>query len=64
MKRANALIENYVEGLKNVKFVDITDGMLNDENYPKDSIFLGDNLHMNAKGYKIWTAILEDHLLD
>lgn len=42
-----------------VSFVDVSLGMFTDGKLRKD-IFIEDNLHMNEKGYEIWTRILRD----
>jgi lysophospholipase L1-like esterase len=37
--------------------------MLGAEGKPLPDIFVSDQLHMNAKGYAIWTKIIAPHLL-
>ncbi len=37
--------------------------MLGKDGMPLPEIFVKDNLHMNAKGYALWTPILEPFLL-
>lgn len=44
-------------------FVDVWEAMLDADRRPKTDIFLDDNLHMNAKGYKIWQKLIEPTLL-
>ncbi|MBS1701305.1 MAG: G-D-S-L family lipolytic protein [Armatimonadetes bacterium] len=44
-------------------FVDVWEAMLDADRRPKTDIFLEDNLHMNAKGYKIWQKLIEPTLL-
>jgi lysophospholipase L1-like esterase len=39
-------------------FVDVWTPMLDENGEPKKDIFLGDRLHMNAEGYKIWRETL------
>ena len=36
--------------------------MLGDDGLPRPEIFVADRLHMNAEGYKIWTATVTPHL--
>lgn len=57
MIEANTLISNYLKGKPNTVFVDIWDKML-ENGEPRKEIFLEDKLHMNAKGYAIWTEAL------
>lgn len=58
MIEANALISNYLKGKPNAVFVDIWGKML-ENGEPRKDIFIEDNLHMNAKGYAIWTEALD-----
>ena len=59
MVEANSLIENFLSGETNTKFIDVYHKMLNDDGAPVKSLFIEDNLHMNANGYKIWQKIIE-----
>jgi len=36
--------------------------MLGADGKPMPDIFIGDKLHMNAKGYAIWQKIIEPYL--
>lgn len=63
MMSANTLIRNYIKGKPNTVFVTIWDKMLKDGEPMKD-IFIEDNLHMNAKGYAIWTKEMNDLVND
>ena len=38
--------------------------MLNDQEEVMPDLFIGDNLHMNAKGYKIWAEVIGPYLKD
>jgi lysophospholipase L1-like esterase len=60
MKRGNDLIRTEIARHKNVRFVDISAGMLgpNGEKPPAD-IFVADGLHLNTKGYAIITKALK-----
>lgn len=62
MKKGNDLIKAESAKHKKVTFVDITPGMLGPDGKPKPELFLGDGLHMNAKGYEIWRDILRPYL--
>ena len=58
MMATNTLISNYLKDKPNAVFVNIWDKML-ENGEPKKDIFIEDNLHMNAKGYAIWTKELD-----
>lgn len=63
MAEANFLIKNYLKNEKNAAFIDVYHAMLEKDGQPDKSIFLEDELHMNAKGYAIWRKIIEPYLL-
>jgi gluconolactonase len=62
VQKANALIQQEIEHLPNVKFVDVVSSMLGPDGKPKADIYSPDRLHMNPKGYAIWTSILSPYL--
>ncbi|MEI7577523.1 MAG: GDSL-type esterase/lipase family protein [Armatimonadota bacterium] len=58
----NHLIKDFLATQPRTGFVSCWDAMLNADGRPDESLFLGDMLHMNAKGYAIWTKILAPNL--
>lgn len=58
VKAANKLIADYVATEKNLHFINVFDAMLGPDGKPDPSLFIADNLHMNAKGYALWTRII------
>ena len=62
MAEANAHIKKIINKNPNYTFVDAASGMLDKEGFVKQDIFIEDNLHMNQKGYAIWTEILKPQL--
>ena len=58
MMATNTLISNYLKDKPNAVFVNIWDKML-DNGMPMKDIFIEDNLHMNQKGYAIWTKAMD-----
>lgn len=59
----NALIRSFLTTQHHALFLDIHHAMLlPDGNVMKD-IFISDNLHMNAKGYRIWQRIFAPTLM-
>jgi lysophospholipase L1-like esterase len=65
MQQANDMIAKFISRKDNYIYVDVASKMLDENGIVLQDIFLEDNLHMNAKGYKIWTSelrpILEKH---
>ncbi len=60
---ANKLIRQFISKQPNAAFINIHDAMLNADGSVMTDIFIADNLHMNAKGYKIWQPIIEKQLI-
>jgi lysophospholipase L1-like esterase len=58
VKAANAMIADYCKAGENLRFIDVFTQMLGPDGLPKPDIFVEDRLHMNAEGYKLWTAII------
>ena len=63
MVEANQLIERMLKEFPKTVYINTFNGMLNEDGSIKTDIFIGDNLHMNAKGYAIWKKIMEPYLL-
>jgi lysophospholipase L1-like esterase len=55
----NSLLEDYAANTDGVNYVDITKVMYNSDGAIKEDIFLKDKLHLNEKGYELWTAVLK-----
>jgi lysophospholipase L1-like esterase len=60
---ANNIIREFLKKYKHAAFIDVYHAMLKPDGRPMDDIFLGDKLHMNAKGYVIWQKIIEPYLI-
>lgn len=58
MERANAIVRGFCEETPNTAYLDVATPMLTEQRMPDPTLFLGDGLHMNAKGYAIWTAVV------
>lgn len=61
-RAANALIQTFAERTPRVHFVDIWTPMLGENGEPRPELFVEDNLHLNEKGYALWTEVLKSHL--
>lgn len=48
----------------NVTFIDVWSPMLDEEGIVMKDIFIGDNLHMNQKGYDIWAKAIKPYVED
>ncbi|MEM8891944.1 MAG: GDSL-type esterase/lipase family protein [Bacteroidota bacterium] len=63
MQESNRLVKAYAAQTEHMEFLDVATPMLNEDGSIKDDIFIQDNLHMNAKGYAIWTKVIRPALL-
>ncbi|MFN7139336.1 MAG: SGNH/GDSL hydrolase family protein [Limisphaerales bacterium] len=60
---ANGLIERFCKSDRRLSFADVYTPMLGTDGSPKPNLFVKDNLHMNAEGYELWTAVVKPHLV-
>ena len=63
VEKGNALIKEFLATKKKTAFVDVWTPMLNEEGRPREELFVADRLHMNEKGYAIWTEKIRPCLL-
>ena len=62
MREANRLIRAATEKEERLVYVDIDGPMIGDDGKPRAELFKPDGLHLNAEGYKLWSARLLPHL--
>ncbi|MFT4834062.1 MAG: lysophospholipase L1-like esterase [Flavobacteriaceae bacterium] len=55
----NQWLNYWVQDKPNTYFVDVWNPMMKTDGTLDESLFLEDNLHMNAKGYAIWTKVIK-----
>ena len=60
---ANVMIKSFLKTKKKTTFIDVYHAMLGTDGKPLPGIYIDDNLHMNAAGYKIWQKLIAPHLL-
>lgn len=63
-QKANALIKQYVSGQKGLGYIDVATPMLDQKGVVRGELFLGDRLHMNTAGYRLWTATIKPKLTE
>jgi lysophospholipase L1-like esterase len=61
-KAFNEALQAWIVGKKNVKFADVWTPMLDKTGTVQKDIFIEDGLHLNEKGYAIWTATLKKYI--
>jgi len=60
---SNTLIHNFINKQKHTQFLDVHSAMLDTNGEVFKDIFIGDKLHMNARGYAIWQKIIAPTLV-
>lgn len=63
MRRANEMVRAYCDATPGAAFLDIATPMLGTDGTPDPTLFLGDGLHLNAKGYALWTSVVREPVL-
>ena len=58
----NRLIKKFLRKQSRTKFINVHDAMLNGDGSVMTDIFIGDNLHINEKGYAIWQKVIKPFL--
>ena len=57
-KELNYSLQAWASFEDNVRFIDVWTPMCDEQGQVFDDVFVSDGLHMNAKGYEIWTRIV------
>lgn len=60
---ANQRIKSFLTEERNTAYVDVFSLMVDKKGQPRKELFIQDMLHMNSKGYAIWTKAIQPHLL-
>ena len=58
MRRANKMIEDFSQKDKRLYYFNSATPLLDGTGRPNDELFLSDRLHLNDKGYELWTKLL------
>ena len=62
MRAANAQIRRFAETDERIAFIDVDGPMLGWNERPRADLFVEDGLHLSAKGYELWTALVRPFL--
>jgi len=60
MARTNRLIADFCRMDDRLSFIDVYRSMLDERGEPREELFVEDRLHMNAKGYALWTHLIQE----
>jgi hypothetical protein len=58
----NQLIKAYCEKTENLYFINTVPEFLDEHGKPKPQWFVGDQLHLNKKGYEVWNRIIKGEI--
>ncbi|MEO8501675.1 MAG: GDSL-type esterase/lipase family protein, partial [Vicinamibacteria bacterium] len=61
--KTNELLKAFAAKDKLVTYIDVATTMLQPDGHVMTDIFVEDNLHLNPKGYQIWTAAIRPTLM-
>jgi lysophospholipase L1-like esterase len=59
----NQMIEAFTRSQERVQFIDVSAAMLDAQGRPRRELFRWDRLHLNLRGYALWTSIIRPVLL-
>ena len=63
MQAANQLVREYCASDKRLHYIDIVPAMLDADGKPRPDVFKWDGIHLNEKGYEIWTSVVRPILV-
>lgn len=58
IREANRLIQAEIASDPSLHYINVFDAMLGDDGTPRKDLFRFDGLHMNRRGYELWTSII------
>ena len=61
---ANDLINEFCESNSNLHFINTRDKFIRKNGLPIKSFFISDELHLNKSGYKLWSEIIKEKLIE
>lgn len=61
--KANELLKKYCDSDPRLTYINVVTPMLGEDGSPLKDIFVKDNLHLNPKGYAIWTRAIRASLI-
>jgi lysophospholipase L1-like esterase len=62
VREANDIVAAYLRRLPNSDYIDVFTPMMGADGRPRGELFLRDQLHLNDEGYRLWRAVIADHL--
>jgi lysophospholipase L1-like esterase len=63
IRDANARVHDYVEAHTRLAYIDVFTPMLGEAGEPRADLFQPDLLHLNARGYALWHAVIAPYVV-
>lgn len=63
-REANRLIHEMINKYDFAEYIDVTNPGLDDNGKPRGEIYRSDSLHLNSKGYEMWTQIVREAIIN
>ena len=64
MQKANKFLEAECATNESLTYIDVALHLLDEEGLPDEAYFLPDRLHLNEKGYEVWSGVIAGVLLE
>jgi hypothetical protein len=61
--KSNSVIKDICDRRKNTYFIRTDFAFLNENGQPRNELFRDDKLHLNEKGYAVWTEIIKKEIM-
>lgn len=62
IREANEMIREICLNHRNTYYIDTEPAFLTSSDLPRNELFIEDRLHLNPRGYSIWSGIIKDNL--
>lgn len=62
IRTANRLVREFTATDRRLDYVDVFTPMLGTDGSPREELFVGDKLHLNEHGYRLWAKTVRPHL--
>ena len=62
INQVNTLIQAYCNKTENLYFINTVPTFLTETRGPKPEWFIKDQLHLNTKGYEVWSKLIKDEI--
>ncbi len=61
-REGNRMIRGFTGDNEALSYIDVFEAMLDSDGEPRGELFVDDRLHMNERGYRLWTERVRPHM--